>query len=230
MWFVRTCWCILGEVKRDSGFAERSFLARECFRSRRNLANTDQDYTTSKIAKIDGDSSRNARNGRVTLWNLSVKVRKACFRLCKENYRSMLRLLRISFVHHSPNKICRFLRRNVTCSEPQRDLYLFALVCIGMSMRIFTSSRARPPVRESRIIRKLESNRKLRATHAPFFPRFSKTFKNHTQRNWHTRNIISLINLAQSFKMKRIYIQLSESYFWTSKNIRGKITVKIIIV
>lgn len=211
-------------MKRNSGFAERSFLARECFRSRRNLANTDQDYTTSKIGKIDGDSSRNARNGRVTLRNLLVKVRKACFRLCEENYRSMLRLLWISFVPHSPNEISRFLRRNVTCSEPRRDLYLFAHVCIGMSMRIFTSSR--PPVRESRMIRKLESNRKVRATHVPFFLDFPRPLSAKELAHEKYNQFDQLDSKFQN----ETYLQSSESYFSTTKNIRGRIIVKIIIV
>lgn len=162
---LRTCWRILARGKKE--FRIRwAIVPREgmLFQSRRNPANTDQDYTTSKMAK---DWRRNSRrNASYRGWNLSVlKQEKRIFVSARRKTIDRDASIASNFirVHRSPNEICRFLRRNATCIELLgvtcicSRFFRLVLVCRWEFLR-----RLRRTNRVSRIIRKLESNRKLR--------------------------------------------------------------------
>lgn len=120
------------------GFAVRPFLARECPRSRFGIP---REYKLRGNGRTE-DSAPAGCEER-TFRDLSVKIRKAYFRLHEQDQRSNGDCLEFHSCAAAA-AVCRTrnpLRLNATCIEPRRDLYLFALVRVDMSMRICTPHR-----------------------------------------------------------------------------------------
>lgn len=126
-----------------------------------------------------GDAPRNARSvRRLSSGTCLLKRGRRVFVRTEENQRSNGRLPRISFVHTvRRTESSVFFRRNATCIEPRRDLYLFALVRVDMSMRICTAAPGLSLGKESPVL----ENWKVIENYGAY-PRFSTTFGNSCER------------------------------------------------